>query len=345
MVHNQVALSWDDPQDDTITGYRVLRRDTAIHGPGEFLIHVEDTGSATTSYTDTNVEAGARYVYRIKARNANSLSPQSSYFDAWVPQPPAVTVSFEQATHEVEEGHSVDVTVLLDTDPERDVSIPIVATSQDEASAADYSGVPSDVSFSAGETRQTITLTATDDTEDDNGESVLLSFGQTLPDGVSAGSVNETTVSITDNDESEPTPPAQPPARPTGLTGAAAHNQVALTWDNPQDDNITGYQVRRRDKSIHQPGEFLIHVEDTGNTTPAYTDTSATAGGKYTYRIKARNASGMGGQGVRTTSISGPPAQVDGHDPVQPWTAELCQGLVHLQQTRVQTKARTHTNP
>ena len=35
---------------------------------------------------------------------------------------------------------------------------------------------------------------------DDDGESVKLSFDSSLPDGVSAGTTDETTVSITDDD-------------------------------------------------------------------------------------------------------------------------------------------------
>ena len=309
VAHDGVTLSWADPQDDTITGYQVLRRDKSINGLGDFPVLVDDTGSAAPSFTDTTVIAEGRYTYRVKARNAAGLSSQSGYFDARLPQPPAVTVSFEEATHTVEEGQSVSIGVTLSADPERTVTIPVTVSGQDGASEADYSGAPSEVTFSAGETRQDITLTATDDAADDDGESVLLSLGANLPDRVSAGSVSETTVSIADNDEPEPTSPTQPPAKPTDLTGTVAHNQVALTWDAPQGDTITGYQVLRRDKSIHEPGEFLIHVEDTGSTTPAYTDTSVTAGGKYTYRIKARNAAGLSSQsGYFDAQVPQPPA-------------------------------------
>ena len=210
-----MALTWDDLQDDSITGYQVLRRDKAIHERGEFVIHVDDTGSNAPSYTDTDVTAEGRYTYRIKARNAAGLSPQSSYFDARLPQPPAVSVSFDQATYTVGEGDSVAVTVVLDTDPQRTVSIPIVATNQGDASDADRSGIPSEVTFNAGETRQAITIMATDDEADDDGESVLLSFGASLPHRVSEGNVSETTVSIADNDEPEPEPtPTPDPVEP-----------------------------------------------------------------------------------------------------------------------------------
>ena len=71
-------------------------------------------------------------------------------------------------------------------DPERTVSILLTATNENEASNADYSGVPTSVTFNSGETSKTFSFTATDDSEDDDGERVRLGFG-TLPSGVSDG--------------------------------------------------------------------------------------------------------------------------------------------------------------
>ena len=116
------------------------------------------------------------------------------------PQLTQVTVSFGAASYTVTEGSSVDVEVKLDADPERTVVIPITATPGDGAEAADFSRVPDNVTFAAGETSQIITFAATDDTADDDGETVALGFG-TPPSGVTAGTTSTTTVSITDNDD------------------------------------------------------------------------------------------------------------------------------------------------
>ena len=83
-----MTLTWDDPGDDTITGYQVLRRNKAVDAPGVFNVHVDDTGSAATSYTDTDVVAETLYVYRVKARNPAGLSEWSSYFNANTPARP-----------------------------------------------------------------------------------------------------------------------------------------------------------------------------------------------------------------------------------------------------------------
>ena len=113
---------------------------------------------------------------------------------------PSVTVSFGAASYTVAEGSSRTVTVTLDADPERTVVIPIEAANQGGATTADYSGVPQNVTFDSGDTSKSFTFTAEADAIDDDGESVLLSFGATLPDGVSAGTPATSAVSITDDD-------------------------------------------------------------------------------------------------------------------------------------------------
>ena len=84
------------------------------------------------------------------------------------------------------------------------VDIPLTATAQGGATAPggndpDYVAPPTTVTFDTGQTEQTFTFSATQDPDDDDGESVLLGFG-TLPDRVSAGTQNQTTVNIADDD-------------------------------------------------------------------------------------------------------------------------------------------------
>ena len=112
---------------------------------------------------------------------------------------PSVTVRYEQATYTVGEGSSEVIKVILSADPERSVTVPISRTNQDGATDGDYSGVAANasVTFNSGDTEKSITFAATDDSVDDDGESVLLGFG-TLPTGVSLGINGESTVNITD---------------------------------------------------------------------------------------------------------------------------------------------------
>ena len=117
---------------------------------------------------------------------------------------PIVTVAFASATYTVAEGSTQTVTVSVSADPERTIIIPVTTTLQGTASAADYSGVSPSVTFTyGGSTSATFTFTATQDLIDDDGEGLKLGFG-TMPDPrVSAGTTDETTLSITDDDTAD----------------------------------------------------------------------------------------------------------------------------------------------
>ena len=169
--HDTVTLTWDNPQDDAITGYVILRRDREIHPVGTFVTIADDTGSADTTYTDDTVEPDKQYVYRIKAINEHGqVSEISLWFRADTPAAP------------------------------------------------------------------------------------------------------------------------EPPATPTGLSAAViSHDTVTLTWDNPQDDAITGYVILRRDREIDPVGTFVTIADDTGSADTTYTDDTVEPDKQYVYRIKAIN--------------------------------------------------------
>ena len=86
---------------------------------------------------------------------------------------------------------------------------------------------------------------------------------------------------------------AEPPDQPTGLDATATHDQVVLTWDDPDDDSITGYVILRRVRVNNTGGEFSELVADTGTAATTYTDDSVQANTTYTYRIKATNEHGV----------------------------------------------------
>ena len=86
--NNSVTLTWNDPGDDSITGYVILRRVRENDVGGEFSVLVPDTGSATTTYTDDTVAASTTYTYRIKAINEHGVSERSRWFHISTPAAP-----------------------------------------------------------------------------------------------------------------------------------------------------------------------------------------------------------------------------------------------------------------
>ena len=159
--------------------------------------------------------------------------------------PPDITVSFDAEQYTAAEGGAVaTVTVRLSAAPTRPIDIPFTATGATGAAASDYSA-PRSVTFAAGETEQTFTVTAVDDGVDDDGETVTLTLGHLLPGGVGAGSPATATVTLTDND---------------AVTGAPSVLSVSLT----SDPGAGGYAVGER---IEAAVRFDKTVTVTG--TPA----------------------------------------------------------------------------
>ena len=75
-----VVLNWDAPAEDaeSVTGYQVLRR-RPLNGESKPLVHVADTGSTATTYTDGDATvAGDQYNYRVKALRGNQKSRMSN---------------------------------------------------------------------------------------------------------------------------------------------------------------------------------------------------------------------------------------------------------------------------
>ena len=126
-------------------------------------------------------------------------TPASSEVSLGDDDDPEVRVQFSQAVYTVAEGGSATLEVTLSADPERTVTIPLTSTEQGGISAADYSGIPSSLTFNAGDTYRAFPFRAAQDDIDDDDESVRLGFG-TLPPRVSTGDVASITVSITDDD-------------------------------------------------------------------------------------------------------------------------------------------------
>ncbi len=120
---------------------------------------------------------------------ANTSAAVTLVDDGLVP----VVVSFDASEYSATEGGAAaTVTVNLDQDPNRDVTVPITT----DPANGDFELSASEVMFSAGNMSQTITVTATSDDDVDD-EMVMLGLGD-LPSRVSAGDPATAAVSLID---------------------------------------------------------------------------------------------------------------------------------------------------
>ena len=197
-----------------------------------------------------------------------------------------VTVSFTFPSNGyVAEGGTYSIGVDLSADPKREVVIPITFTERGGASAADYSGVPSSVTFSSEEcydeddencyeTYKSFEFTAAEDSEDDDGESVQLVFGSPLPAGVSLGPIQPKTLWITDGG-----------AVHTGLAQAGVGVAAHLRDDSGSISNMA-WQWQR---SATEDGTYSDIPAMEGGTSNPYTPSANDLGmwlkAKVTYQL------------------------------------------------------------
>ena len=224
VAHNSVTIAWDDPGDASITGYQVLRRNPAIHGPGVFDVIEDDTGSSDTRYTDATVAPETTYRYRVKARNAQGLSewsrPAARFTTPADPTPPNTAptgLPTITGTPRVGETLTADTSGISDNNGLTNVQYAYQWIRNDGNTDTNITGA----------TVQTYTLT-----RDDQGNTVRASVSFTDDDGYSESLTSAATATV-----------AQPPnAAPSGLptiTGTAEVGE-SLTADTSKISDTNG---------------------------------------------------------------------------------------------------------
>ena len=276
-THEEVNLTWDDPNDDTITGYRIFRR----IGTAAYTTLVADTASADVEYTDSTVSAETTYTYIIRATNATGNSGNSTSFS-------------------------------ITTDPTPDTTAPTILTAVPASAAVTEPEVSWRVTFSedvenVDTTDFAIRQTGVPQEDPDSITVVSASVYDvfyTLPDvGIYHFRIrnNSNIADLSGNERTQSgeipnstityTAAATVPEDPTGLAGSEVSGEVALTWDDPSDDTITGYKIFRKTGTA----AYTTLVEDTASTTQSYTDGTVSEGTTYTYKIQAVNDTGNSG--------------------------------------------------
>ena len=90
--------------------------------------------------------------------------------------------------------------------------------------------------------------------------------------------------------------PIAVPGAPASLAATAGDAQVELSWDDPSDSSITGYEYRDGSTSGNTTTWHLAWSDISGSdaTTTSHTVTGLTNDTAYTFEVRAVNASGDG---------------------------------------------------
>ena len=176
--------------------------------------------TTTGEITGTPTAASASTPYTIAVTDSNGQSANYS-FNIEVVKP---TVSFSAATSSPAEGTSThNVVVSLSPAPATDITLAYTISGTATA-GSDYTTLTGSVSVNSGATSVDIPVTITDDSVDDDDETIIL----TLSAGgnyYTLGSTSVHTATITDNDD----PPADPVLTITGGTEVTEGTAASFT--------------------------------------------------------------------------------------------------------------------
>ena len=203
--NTEATLRWEAPPAPTPDhGQPILHYEyrvkvgTASFGSWTTILNSDAT---TTSHKFTGLTNGTEYTYEVRAEN---VAGDGAEADVSVTPRVGVAVSFGAATASITEGGSAAVTLTLGEAPATGVTVtvPITATRGAGLAATEYSGVPANVTFAAGETSKSFTVAVADDTLDEPDEELTLELG-TLPDGYVPGTNGEIVITVVDDDVAE----------------------------------------------------------------------------------------------------------------------------------------------
>ncbi|MDB5303684.1 MAG: hypothetical protein JWM97_1233, partial [Phycisphaerales bacterium] len=257
---NQVVLTWTAPASSTVTAYHVERK-----GPGQST-YTEIVGNLpgnATGFTDTTVQPGSLYSYRIRAENAGTLGNYSAVLSA--------TTNIAGPSN---------------------LGAAVVSTSEIDLT---WVAAPGTISFYHVERQlvgastwtvlsDTITTTGYQDTSAQPGGS----YNYRVRADNNGSFSGYTAIA------SAATPSGPPRAPATANAAVNAPTQVTLTW-TPASESVaansaTSYIIQRMAQG--DAGWTTLASAYSGTT---FVDTGVLPGTTYTYQVAGQNIAGPGG--------------------------------------------------
>ena len=103
----------------------------------------------------------------------------------------------------------------------------------------------------------------------------------------------------------------EPPAAPEGLVAMEGDGMVTLTWNDPGDNTLTGYEVRYGESGTDLPAWSADHDIDSDAGTTTHPVPGLTNGIEYTFEVRAFAGEYPGASASVTATPVAPPAAPD----------------------------------
>ena len=255
----EVLLEWDDPEDVSITGYQ------ARYGPIDTTLpewsdehNIDGSNAGTTRHPATNLTNGTEYTFEVRATNTAGPGDASSVTSR--PGPPAAPDSLMAMA-------GVGAVGLTWANP-RDGGI----TSYELRYGDDDGSLPAWSVISGSSD------TTTSHPVPDLINGTVYTFEVRATNAVGAG-------------DSSRVKAIPVPAAPVRLEATAGDSSVTLTWADPEDDGVTGHQLRQGDSTTVQTAVWS-DIPDSASNMMRYVVQALTNGTLYEFELRAKAGSG-----------------------------------------------------
>ncbi|MCE2524052.1 MAG: fibronectin type III domain-containing protein, partial [Rhodobacteraceae bacterium] len=268
--NRQVELNWDNPNNNTITEYQLRTDDSSS------FAEIDGSGAGTTSHTVYNLNNGTQYTLELRALNDGGQGTRSTVTATplW-PAPTGLEVDPGDGQVELtwDTGHSDIAGYEVDAKDTTDGSTPEPFFTP-SGSGLTTTAIMSGLTNGAG---HTFTVRAAKKV---SGGNIVIT-----------GKLSEITAT-----------PLAVPAAPANLLPVPVDGEITLTWSNPENDTIAGYQVSA------DGGEEFDNINGSGSDTTTHTLTGLINGESYNLHLRAVNASGPGDAAEVTATPLAKPA-------------------------------------
>ena len=263
------------------------------------------TTTITVSVVDDNILGSDRTFTVTLSEPSAGVTISDAVATGTITEDDEGSVTVSTAALTVAEGGSGNYTVKLDVQPTANVTVTVAGASGDVT----VMGSPltfTSINFS---TAQTVTVNAGEDLDTATDPDVTLTHSAS-GGGYGSVSIASVVVSVTEND----TPPSvgTPPAAPTGLTVTPGNRLVVLSWSDPNNAGITGWQYRQ--KAGDGAWGAWTDIGSSGATTTSHTVSGLNNGTAYVFQVRARKGNVNGASSGDSSSVTPRRPEPTGND-------------------------------